>query len=176
LQNVGMMARHHVGSRIDGCFGDLAFIHADGRRSVTQPFVQGNHQNVDFLPKRFDIGRHCLKRIWFGKRVYSWWTAWRCMVELVMRQDVYIRATGSISPGPGLARSHTVVAEKSEAQSVPFDNRRLPCLSQIRARTRRRDAEAAEFRDRVFHAIRPGVRDMIPGQGRDVESRTLEGR
>jgi hypothetical protein len=88
---------------------------------------------------------------------------------------MYIRATSSISSGPGLARSHTVVAEKSKPQSLPFDNRRPSGLCQIHARARSREAQAAEFRDRVFHAIRSGVRDVIASQCRYVESRALEG-
>src|SRR5579863_8585820 len=97
------------------------------------------------------------------------------MIEFVMCQDVYICATSSISSGPGLSRSHTVVAEKSQAQSFSLDNRRLPCLCQIHARACGRDAEAAEFGDRVFHAVRSSVRDVIAGQCRHVESRALEG-
>ncbi len=170
------MPHHHIGSRINGCLGDLPFVHADGRRGVPEPFVQGHHQNVDFLPECFDIGRHSLERVWIGKRVYRGWTARRCMIQFVMRQDMYIRATRSISLGPRLARSHTVVAEKSQAQPLPFHNRRLPCLGQIHARAGGREAQAAEFGDRVLHPIRSGVGDVIAGQRRNVESRTLERR
>lgn len=113
LQNVGMMAHHDVGSRIDSCFGDLPFVHANGRRSVPEAFVQGNHQSVCFLAEGLNIGRHSLERMRFGKRVYRGGTARGCMVKFVMRQDVYIRATSSISSGPGPARSYTVVTEKS---------------------------------------------------------------
>jgi len=56
-----------------------------------------------------------------------------------------------------------------------LDNRRLPCLWQIHARAGGRDAETAEFGDRIFNAVRSGVRDVIAGQCRHVESRTLKG-
>jgi len=97
------------------------------------------------------------------------------MIQFVMRQDMHIRATGSICSGPGPARSHTVVAEKSQAQSSPFDNRRLPCLGQIRARASGREAQAVEFGDRVLHTVRSGIRDVIAGQRRHMEARALKG-
>src|SRR6185312_6244640 len=102
-------------------------------------------------------------------------TARRCMIQFVVRQDMYIRATSSISSSPRLARSHTVVAEKSQAQSFSLDYRRLPCLRQVHARARSRYAQAAQFGDRVLHTARSGIRDVIAGQRRHVESRTLQG-
>src|SRR6185295_14628073 len=142
---------------IDGCFGDLPFIHPDGRWCVPEPFMESNHQDVDFLPECFDIRRHGLERVWIGKCVYRGWTARRCMIQFVVREDMYIRATSTVLSGPGPARSHTVVAEKSQAQSLAFNNRRLPSLCQIRARAGGRDAEAAEFGDRVFHTVRSRI-------------------
>jgi hypothetical protein len=50
----------------------------------------------------------------------------------------------------------------------------LPCLCQIHSRAGGRDAQPAEFGDRVFHAIRSGVGDVIAGQRRHVKSRALE--
>ena len=97
------------------------------------------------------------------------------MVQFVMCQDMHIGATSPIFSGPRLARPHTVVTENSEAQSLPFDNRRLSCLHQIHARAGGRDAEPAEFGDRIFHAIRSGVGYVIPRERRHVEPGTLEG-
>ena len=94
-----------------------------GRGSVPEPLVQRNHEYVDFLPERFNIGHHRLWRLGFGKRVYRRWTTWRCIVDFLTRQDMYIRATSLASPGPGLVRPHTVVAEK--------------CVSMPRASARR---------------------------------------
>jgi len=96
------------------------------------------------------------------------------MVQFVVRQDVYIGATSSISSGPGLARSHTVVTEKSKAQSLQLDDRRMLCFGQIHTRAGGREAQAAELGDRVLDSIRTGVRDVIAGQRRHVKSRTLQ--
>ena len=112
-----------------------------GRGSVPEPLVQRNHEYVDFLPERFNIGHHRLWRLGFGKRVYGRWTTWRCMVDFVTRPDTYIRATSLVSPGPGFARPHTVVAEmrlyapRERAQGFRTSRRRVVRRVGIRANT-----------------------------------------
>jgi len=58
---------------------------------------------------------------------------------------------------------------------LPFDNRRPLGLGQIRARASSCNTKAVEFGDRVLHAIRSSVRDVIACQRRHVEPRALEG-
>src|SRR5579871_1312109 len=131
LQDVGVVPNHHIRTSIDCTFRDLSFVHADGSRRVAQPLMQRDGEHVDLCAKGLNVSGHRVQRFRFGKRVYRRWSAWRRMVEFVMREHVNIGAASARISSPGFPGAHAVVAQQSEAQAAPFEYRRFPGFGQV---------------------------------------------
>ena len=85
-----------------------------------------------------------------------------------------MRAAGLRGSRPAVAGALAAVRQDADAHPLRLDDRGLPRFAGVQTGARRRDPECAQTIDCVLDALPARVRDVIAGQGGDVEADVLQ--
>src|SRR5271163_4489406 len=66
LENMPMMADHHIGARVDTRLRHGTFVAREPGGRMAQSLMQRDHYNVDIRAQCFDVALHLLQRVWLS--------------------------------------------------------------------------------------------------------------